>query len=103
MNDVALIVKINGLERPSLRDLIDVEKIDMLAIECSGPLAIAIALAVPREDVIVQFELKSINPAARGGRGAPLRICLPGAFEKTEGLPLVRILCSFRMILDEKN
>ena len=76
VNDVALIVEIDGLKRLSVTASVDVEQIAVLAIEVVRSIA-GTASGVARQDMVAQFQPEGVS-----GRGLRLRhatggLCLP--------------------------
>ena len=76
MNDVALIVEVDGLERRSVARGVNVEQIAVLAIEVVRSIAGA-ASGVAHQDMVAQFQPEGVTSRGLGLRHSAGGLCAP--------------------------
>lgn len=84
MNDVAVVIEVDRLQRLSRSIGIDVQHIAVLTIIVCWPFAIR-CVAVPSQHVISKFEPKGVR-AIRSCPRIPLCFCIPYALQKRKRL-----------------
>ena len=89
VDDVALVVEVDGFEGLVGRLPKDVEQVAVFAIEVRGAFAVGVGGGVAGEDLAGQFRAKGVD-AAGGDSGAAVGFGLPTAFEEGQGLEWVR-------------